>query len=306
MNAARVTEELRAIQRRTRRCLVASTIVHAVVLFVFAVFKVVSPAGERLTEITWLEADEIESVIADATAAYHAPAAAASVPVQRHFEREDAQGDVAPIAQDLGAFEDKVNERLAALQEQATRRSSSMAPLTTELPMRRPALAGVSGAAPSARPHDLVRRKSPPPKPVKLERAAPRVQKAVVALPSTPEPVVEPARHTEANARKVLAGISMSGPVADRPLLSYRKPTYPEWAKREAIEGSVSLYFVVQSDGTVKTNVMIQKTSGFEDFDRNATDALLAWRFQPLTGGATGEQWGTITFHYRLSYTTGD
>ena len=126
-------------------------------------------------------------------------------------------------------------------------------------------------------------------------------------LPVTPapKPVAEPSQKTEVPARTVLAGISMSGPVADRPLVSYRKPTYPEWAKREAIEGSVNLYFVVEPDGTVKTNVMIQKTSGFEDFDRNATDALLAWRFEPLESGATGEQWGTITFQYRLR-TTGD
>ena len=95
----------------------------------------------------------------------------------------------------------------------------------------------------------------------------------------------------------------MSGPVADRPLVSYSKPAYPEWAKREAVEGSVNLYFVVEPDGTVRTNVMIQKTSGFEDFDRNATNALLAWRFEPLESSATGEQWGTITFHYRLSNT---
>jgi len=46
---------------------------------------------------------------------------------------------------------------------------------------------------------------------------------------------------------------------------------------------------------------MVQKTSGFSDFDDNAVGALRSWRFEPLKGGATGEQWGTITFHYRLS-----
>lgn len=306
MTAIRVTQELRAIERRTRRCLIVSVIVHAVLLFGLALEKVVSPGEERLTEITWLEGDEIESIIAHATAAYEASATAAPDPVQRHFEREDAQGDLAPAAQDLGTFEDKVSKRLAALQQEATRRSSSMAALETQLPTRRPTLAGASGVPASTRPRDLVRTQSPSPKPIELERAAPRVQMAAVALPPRPQPAAEPARQTEMGARKELAGISMSGPVADRPLLSYRKPAYPEWAKREAIEGSVNIYFVVQSDGTVKTNVMIQKTSGFEDFDRNATDALLAWRFEPLESGATGEQWGTITFHYRLSHIAGN
>ncbi len=303
MNEARVTQELRAIQRRTRRCLVASTIVHALFMFCMALEKVVSPEEERLTEITWLEGDEIESIIAEATAAYQPPLTAPD-PIKRHFAREDAPGDVAPAAQDLGTFEDKVSERLAVLQQSA-RRSSSMAALETQLPARRPSLAGVSGTSSSARPQDLVRAQAPPPKPVALQRAAPRVQQAAIAMPATPQPAAEPARHTEVVARKVLAGISISGPVADRLLLSYRKPAYPQWAKREAIEGSVNLYFVVQPDGTVKTNVMVQKTSGFEDFDRNATDALLAWRFAPLANGVTGEQWGTITFHYRLSHSDG-
>jgi TonB family protein len=304
MIAVGVTLELRAIQRYTRRFLIASTIVHAVFLFYLAWEQVMYPAEEGLTEVTWLEEDEIDSIIANAVAANKYIVAETSETVLRHFEREQATGDLAPAAQDIETFEDKVGDRLAALQQQATRRSSSRAALETRLPAERPSLAGVSGAAPSARPQRLVRKQSPTRGPVELKRTTPTIQRASVALPVAPEPqpVVEAAQHTEVAPRKVLAGISMSGPVADRPLLSYRKPTYPEWAKREAIEGSVNLYFVVEPDGTVKTNVMIQKTSGFEDFDRNATDALLAWRFEPLDGGATGEQWGTITFHYRLSY----
>jgi TonB family protein len=44
----------------------------------------------------------------------------------------------------------------------------------------------------------------------------------------------------------------------------------------------------------------VEKTAGFEDFDESARQALRAWRFQPLTGGRTGEQWGAITFHFRI------
>jgi TonB family protein len=77
-------------------------------------------------------------------------------------------------------------------------------------------------------------------------------------------------------------------------------PEYPDWAKKEAVEGSVTLYFVVRSDGTVKENVVIQKTAGFGDFDENARSAIRSWLFEPLRGGRTGEQWGTITFRFRL------
>ena len=46
--------------------------------------------------------------------------------------------------------------------------------------------------------------------------------------------------------------------------------------------------------------VRVEKTTGFADFDRNAVAALAGWRFQALTKGAAHEQWGTITFRFRL------
>jgi len=92
----------------------------------------------------------------------------------------------------------------------------------------------------------------------------------------------------------------LAGPIADRPVIAYTRPVYPEWAKRDAVEGSVTLYFVVRPDGGIKENVLVQKTAGFEDFDESARTALRAWRFAPLREGRTGEQWGTITFHFRL------
>ncbi len=91
-----------------------------------------------------------------------------------------------------------------------------------------------------------------------------------------------------------------SGESTARRTLNQVTPIYPEWAKHEAVEGSVTLYFVVHADGTVAENVLVQKTAGFEDFDESARSALRAWRFEALHGGRTGEQWGTITFHFRL------
>jgi len=67
---------------------------------------------------------------------------------------------------------------------------------------------------------------------------------------------------------------------------------------RDAVEGSVTLYFIVLANGVVKDNLLVQKTSGHKDFDENAKAALRAWKFEALSGA--GEQWGTITFHYKL------
>ncbi|MCB1184861.1 TonB family protein, partial [bacterium] len=40
--------------------------------------------------------------------------------------------------------------------------------------------------------------------------------------------------------------------------------------------------------------------AGFQDFDDNAVAAIRQWRFAALTGNTAREQWGTITFRYRL------
>ena len=54
------------------------------------------------------------------------------------------------------------------------------------------------------------------------------------------------------------------------------------------------------ADGRVKENVRVERTSGFDDFDRLARAALASWRFESLDPGATAEQWGRVEFKYRL------
>jgi TonB family protein len=98
-----------------------------------------------------------------------------------------------------------------------------------------------------------------------------------------------------------VAGAQLVGPVADRSLLSHVKPVYPEWAKKDGVEASVTLRFFVLSSGLVKENILVETTSGFRDFDVASVNALIQWQFEPLAGAA--EQWGRITFHFRLSDT---
>ena len=156
----------------------------------------------------------------------------------------------------------------------------------------------VSGA-----PVELTRNPTGGTKPMKLQRTPVTTSRPVIAGIRTPEveTAPEPAKADDSTARRTLAGALLTGPVADRPLLSYETPIYPEWAKREGVEGSSTIYFVVLPDGRIKKNVVVKKTAGFEDFDHNAIAAILAWRFEPLRGNTTGEQWGTIKFHFRLN-----
>src|SRR5262249_9818924 len=113
-------------------------------------------------------------------------------------------------------------------------------------------------------------------------------------------PAPAPVRDGETAARRTLAGSELAGPIADRAVLRHVTPVYPEWAKRDGVEAQVTLYFIVRADGSVKENILVQKPAGFGDFDDSARAALATWRFEPLRAGRTGEQWGTITFHFRL------
>ena len=170
-------------------------------------------------------------------------------------------------------------------------------------PVGRPTLAGVDAESEPRRPVDLARQGTPTTAPVELKRSPVKAQKSSMVMATVPDAESKPVemQDTDTKAQRELAGALLTGPVADRPLISFQRPVYPEWAKDEAVEGSVTIYFVVLPNGNVKENIMVQKTSGFSDFDNNAISALRSWRFEPLKGGATGEQWGTITFHYRLS-----
>lgn len=309
--------ELSAIRRRTRGGVGASLMLHALLLLLLKV-TVTDPApAEGLVEITWIEtpapAPAAAPLIASArdarpnSTSVEKPAKHAPQPAQQRFVREMPRGETEPKPQQEKTSQDAVRERLAALTAGAAETRTRIAALLTRTDAGRAALVAapdVPDASPAGQ--SLVRgdSKRPAPDPAQLVRAA--------AIPTSPtsalmrladEPVARaPAPTTSAAAfppREILAGVSLAGPVADRALTNWRLPTYPEWAKREAIEGSVRLRFFVLPDGGVKEDVMIEKTSGYEDFDRNATLALLDWRFEAVPG-ATGEQWGSITLDYRL------
>jgi outer membrane biosynthesis protein TonB len=79
------------------------------------------------------------------------------------------------------------------------------------------------------------------------------------AVIDAPAQAPAPATHRR---RAQLAGGSV-GPVADRAVTHYKVPDYPDWAKRDGTEGSVTLYFFVLPDGAVKENVVVERTSGF-------------------------------------------
>jgi TonB family protein len=309
-----LSNQFKEISRRTRSATGVSAVVHLVFMLFLLLVRQSGPVGDGITEVTWLESDgSIPAMLpAVPTSLPPTPNAVVETPEYKPVAQEPAQAlpvaDVAPDSRLTQDIDDKIGDRLAVLQKSSAEKTAQIASLAKPTPGAPPRLAGVSS---EFRPGSgaSLKRGIPGPassgnSPIGLIRnQRPMMKAAVVPTPVPDAPSAQKAtpRETDTTARRVLAGAQLAGPVADRPVLHYEVPVYPDWAKREAVEGSVAIYFIVLPDGHVKENIMVQKTSGFEDFDENGVKALLTWRFEPLKTGMTGEQWGTITFNYRLS-----
>lgn len=297
-------------RRRTRRAMGVSLVAHGVLIVLLLTVRTAAPRP-ALTEIQWFEPGE--GAPAEPAAGGPAPrerrapsqaVAGAMAGEEERFRRTEREADFTPEPQSDVAIEDRMRTRLAAMQ-------GSPSPVAVQAEGvgvpggMLTAPAGIqAGAGGGGRALDLRRAGAGSGGTLPLLRGTGGTgsgRALTPALPAAakapPAPAQEAGRVT---ARRVLAGVSLLGPVADRPIVHFVTPAYPEWAKSEGVEAVVTLYFVVAADGRVRENVLVQKTGGFEDFDENARSALRAWRFEPLGAGRTGEQWGTITFRYHL------
>jgi len=309
-----LARQFKDISRKTRTATGVSTALHLLLFLCLLLVRQTVPAAEGITEITWLETEESVPAALPAVPTTIEPTRETVVetpkvePVRQKGPPPLPVADVVLDPRRLQETDDKINDRLASLQRSSSEKTTQIASLAQPSPTGKPRLAGVSNGFRPGTGTGLKRGKPGPPSsgnsPIGLIRDERRIMQAAVVpmpIPEEPSPTKAASKATDTTAKRVLAGAQLTGPVADRPVLHYEVPVYPEWAKREAVEGSVTIYFIVLPDGRVKENIMVQKTAGFEDFDENAVKALVTWRFEPLKTGMTGEQWGTITFNYRLS-----
>jgi len=305
MTTATLRLDLDQFRVRTRSSVTVSFIAHALLLLWIALHRGTAPIAAPLTEITFLEPGD---PAAGSTAPAPPPAGretvrglSARADADVHFQRQTPRSEVAPDPQNSWAFEDRLDARLAAMQQAVAQATSGIAVSST------PAAVFGSGMSPATvggggigAPIALGRGGGGGSAPLPLAHGTGQGGVPALATVAEPRPSAVPARGGDTSARRTIAGAAITGPIADRPVLSYSVPLYPEWAKRDAVEGAVTLYFVVRPDGGVKENVLVQKTAGFEEFDDNARMAIRAWRFKPLASGQAGEQWGVITFNFRL------
>ena len=91
----------------------------------------------------------------------------------------------------------------------------------------------------------------------------------------------------------------ITGALANRKVLKRVIPPFPRWAKIQGVGATISLRFTVMENGTVKENVIIERTSGSLQWDQMVISALKKWQFVPLkSGGLRQDQTGVITFQF--------
>jgi protein TonB len=62
------------------------------------------------------------------------------------------------------------------------------------------------------------------------------------------------------------------------------KPRYPESARRQGFEGTTLLKIHVSERGMVE-DVLIERSTGYQDLDLAAMEAVKQWRFEPARQG---------------------
>jgi D-alanyl-D-alanine endopeptidase (penicillin-binding protein 7) len=110
-----------------------------------------------------------------------------------------------------------------------------------------------------------------------------------------------------AHALSVRAGAGVAAAGLSRParldFTSCRNPQYPEADAAASHEGTVTVSFLIDADGTVADS-RLQRTSGFSGLDRAAQSGLNRCRFTPaLKHGQPVRGWATVQYIWTLDRT---
>lgn len=116
-----------------------------------------------------------------------------------------------------------------------------------------------------------------------------------VSLTSKPEPM----KKQDPFATLKQSQTFITGPLANRSIVNKIIPQFPHWAKRQGVGATISLQFTVMEDGSVKENIIVERTSGSGEWDKMVIAALKKWQFASLAKtGVRHDQTGTITFQF--------
>lgn len=157
---------------------------------------------------------------------------------------------------------------------------------------------------------------SPPPEPTPTKTPPPQtplptfVPPAVTAAVSAPPNAIAAVSPAPAPAETTpsAAPAASPAPVARAPvrtaagvnMAQCQKPEYPSASRRMEEEGTVTLRFLVDTDGTV-IQAEIEKSSGYKRLDEAARAGLSKCQFKPAMADGKAEQaWASIKYTWRL------
>jgi protein TonB len=157
---------------------------------------------------------------------------------------------------------------------------------------------------------------SPPPEPTPTKTPPPQtplptfVPPAVTAALSAPpnaiaavSPALAPAETTPSAAPAASPAPVARAPVrtaAGVNMAQCQKPEYPSASRRMEEEGTVTLRFLVDTDGKV-IQAEIEKSSGYKRLDEAARAGLSKCQFKPAMADGKAEQaWASIKYTWRL------
>lgn len=139
--------------------------------------------------------------------------------------------------------------------------------------------------------------KKQPTKPLKHEEPPATETKAQSFVESSQPPAVTGSHEKSVSER---SEISDTPAHFNADYLYNPRPHYPSYARQRHWEGLVLLKVFVTPDGH-SGDIAIQKSSGHEELDESALDAVKQWKFVPAKHGETAlASWVTVPIEFKL------
>jgi protein TonB len=108
------------------------------------------------------------------------------------------------------------------------------------------------------------------------------------------------ARYLSVVAALVVASAAVGAEVPASFDASKCKAEYPKASLMNEEQGTVSMSFLVNADGTVADS-KLEKTSGFKNLDKAAIKSISGCKFKPGTkDGAAAQTWTKVDYAWKL------
>ncbi len=139
-------------------------------------------------------------------------------------------------------------------------------------------------------------------KPLDLTVTVPPVKIPSQTLHQT-KPTISKPTTTINDQTPIRISYSVTGQLQGRQVVAKVLPVYPEWARERGLtDVQITMRLEVAPDGAVRPNIILERSSGYPQWDQAAMAALATWQFAPLAANVRQElQWGEITFIFRLT-----